>query len=225
MIKIINDFHIPLRYTWTNPVLDENDLQDEYCNFVMNSSDNGLNQVLVGTDLMENYIREKYPNFPIISSTTKRITDPKVLEEEINKDYKLVVLDYDFNNHWDILKKIKHPEKVEILLNATCNPNCPFRKKHYEIMGKMQKGDFSEVESDIMSCVAQKRKYHEKFDLPAFVTREDLYGKYVKHGFRNFKIEGRGEDIPIKIIYWILYYMVKPEFQNEERGCLEVGLK
>lgn len=224
LVKIMSNWGIPLRYTWTNPVLDENDLQDEFCNFVMNVSDNGLNQVLVGTDLMENYIRENYPNFPIISSTTKRITDPKLLEEEINKDYKLVVLDYDFNNDWDVLKHIKHPEKCEILLNPVCNPKCQLRKIHYKILGQLQKGDFSGIDTEVVNCPYQVRGYKTIEGLPTFIKREDLYNKYVKKGFRNFKIEGRGSEIPFKLVHWILYYMVKPEYIEEEREWYEIAL-
>ena len=71
---------------------------DTYCNLIMRLADNGMNQVLVNSPVVEQYIRDNYPSFPLISSTTKRITDTKELISELGKDYRLVVLDYDLNN-------------------------------------------------------------------------------------------------------------------------------
>ena len=214
---------IPHRFTWTNPCLTEEDLDDPYCNYTMDAFNNGVNEVLVNSDLMEKYIREHYPKYSIISSTTKRITDIDALNKELEKDYKLVVIDYDFNNKWDLLDKIEHKEKCEILINPICNPNCPFRKRHYEIIGKMQRGDMSDRDEHVEGCNAQNRIYTDVMKLPTFISREDLYGKYYKAGFRHFKIEGRACS-PMRPLYWCLYYLVKPEYLDEERGWLELGL-
>lgn len=229
MIQMINELNIPIRYTWTNPCMTKEDLDDNYCNQVMEWSKNYPNEVLVNTELFENFIREKYPQFTLISSTTKRITGLAQLNEELKKDYKLVVVDYDFNNNWDLLKQIEHPEKCEILINAVCNPKCKLRKEHYQILGHLQKQEFVEFNEDfmpIMGCQAQFRIYTDIKALPTFVSKEDLYNKYVPAGFHHFKIEGRSRGIytPIRVLYWILYYMVKPEYQDEERGALEQGI-
>lgn len=224
----IRDLHqetkIPVRFTWTNPTLTDDDLKDEYCNFVTSLFENGINEILVNNDKFEQYVRTNYPAYPLISSTTKRITDLQTLNEELNKDYKLVVLDYDLNNKWDILDQISRPEKCEILINPLCNPNCPLRKQHYIAIGYEQKGDEGHVNELVNNCEAQHRKMHEIKQLPGFVSREDLYNKYVPQGFRHFKIEGRNI-CPAKPIEWYLYYMVKPEYHDEERGWLEMGLE
>ena len=225
LISIINNLDIPIRYTWTNPCMTEEDLKDEYCNSVMEWSKGYKNEVLVNTDMFEQFMKEKYPDFPLISSTTKRITNIDQLNQELEKDYKLVVVDYDFNNNWDLLKEIKHPEKCEILINAVCNPKCPFRKQHYQVLGKLQRGENISPDVEVMKCPSQFRTYCQVKELPTFVTKEDLYGKYVPAGFRHFKIEGRGAYTSLKLLYWILYYMVKPEYVDEERGYLEGGLE
>ena len=229
IIKLINEMKIPIRYTWTNPCLTEEDLKDRYCNWVMELSKNYSNEVLVNTELFENFIREKYPEFELVSSTTKRINNIDQLNKELEKDYKLVVIDYDFNNNWELLNQIKHPEKCEILINAVCNPKCPLRKEHYRILGQIQKRqevEHTEQTEQIFNCPAQFKTYSQIKKLPTFVSREDLYNKYVPAGFHHFKIEGRASGMytPIRLLYWILYYMVKPEFEEEERGILEQGL-
>ena len=53
IIKSYNTFGIPVRFTWTNVLLEEKHLSDEYCNMIMKIGDNGLNQVLVNTQVLE----------------------------------------------------------------------------------------------------------------------------------------------------------------------------
>lgn len=223
-IEIMRGLRIPIRYTWTNPVLTDEDYEDEFCNWVTTISEDGFNEILVNNDKMEDYIKHNYPKYPLISSTTKRITKIDNLNEELKKDYKLVVLDYDFNNDWESLNKIEKKDKCEILINPLCNPKCPFRKLHYQVVGTNQKGDFSINKPEVQKCDAQERLFHEIKQLPTFITKEDLYNKYVPSGFRHFKIEGRCAS-PLKSLEWYLYYMVKPEYIDEERGWLNMALE
>jgi collagenase-like PrtC family protease len=220
LLDFHNDTQIPFRWTWTNPTLTSQELRDPYCNRITKMFENGINEILVSDDRVERYLRKEYPLYPIISSTTKRITKPSALSQELNKNYKLVVLDYDLNNNWDILNNIQHPEKCEILIQPLCNPKCPVRLKHYEIAGYIQKGDYTHRDLRVETCTAQHRMMHEILQLPTVVTKEDLYNQYVPKGFRHFKIEGRGV-CPMQVIEWYLYYMVKPEFHNEERAWLQ----
>ena len=75
VIRAFNERGIPLRFTFTNPILEKEHLSDPFCNMVMRCADNGLNEVIVLSPLLEEYIREKYPNYKLTSSTCKRITD------------------------------------------------------------------------------------------------------------------------------------------------------
>ena len=61
VVKNINKQGIPVRYTYTNPLLTREDLSDAYCNFCMKAADNGMNEVLVVSDILEEYIRKNYP--------------------------------------------------------------------------------------------------------------------------------------------------------------------
>ena len=97
-----NDIGVPLRHTFTNSLIDDKLIYDQYCNEIMRIGDNGLNQVLVNSPDLEKYIRETYPSYPIISSTTKRIKDLDQVKEELNKGFGLVVLDYALNRNQDI---------------------------------------------------------------------------------------------------------------------------
>ena len=128
ILKIYNDREVPVRFTWTNSLLEERHLQDPYCNLIMEMADNGLNQVLVNLPVLEEYLREKYPKYKLISSTTKRITGVEGLLEELNKDYFLVVLDYDLNHDRQALEAVgDQAGRVEILVNEICFPGCTRR--------------------------------------------------------------------------------------------------
>ena len=219
-----NQLEIPVRLTWTNPTLTEEDVQDKMCNYITAVGENGFNEVLVNTDFMENFMRKEYSLYPIISSTTKRINNIDALNAELEKDYHIVVVDYDFNNKWELLEQINKPEKCEILINPVCNPNCPYRKAHYEYVGHKQKDpDYPQPKFE-EQCMAMSHMHHETKQLANFVSVEDIYNKYVPKGFQHFKIEGRMTN-PFKLLHWYVYYLVKPEYAEVERDYLLRGIE
>ncbi len=212
ILKVYNDKGIPVRFTWTNSLIEEKHLQDTYCNLIMKLANNGMNQVLVNTPVLEDYVRREYPDFKLISSTTKRIVDGASLKEELDKDYHLVVLDYDLNHDEEVLQSIQsYGDRVEILVNEVCYPGCPKRTEHYRQQSQMQ------LEYDIRSpfpCPnrSTERTFLECMDRPAFISKEQI-ADYVDKGFINFKIVGRGMPVDyVKESY--LYYLVKEEHRD-----------
>jgi len=228
VLKQFNSQGIPCRYTFTNTQLTEEHLHDKFCNRLLQLADNGMNEVIVASPLLEDYIRTNYPHFPIVSSTCKAITDPTKLEEELQKDYALVVLDYRHNNNWEILSQISKPEKCEILVDACCDPDCPRRSKHYDSISKShiqyakwakkakpgEKPPHLDVQD--FKCPYMEMPLYQTTSFRTHVTPADIAEKYVPAGFRNFKLEGRSlPDIDVLETY--IYYLVKPEYQNEIR--------
>ena len=63
VIQAYNERGIPLRFTFTNPMIEKKHLSDDFCNMVMHLADNGLNEVIVFSPLLEEYIRKNYPNY------------------------------------------------------------------------------------------------------------------------------------------------------------------
>lgn len=225
VVSTVNAAGIPIRYTYTNPLINEYDLEDDYCNFCMQVADNGMNEVLVFSPVLEAYIREKYPSFKINSSTCKEIRDPDALNEELNRDYALVVLDYNLNNQFDLLEKIEKKDKIELLVNACCIPNCPRRGAHYREIGKQQA-----IALKNRTCPANNQipvpewhcEYGEQNNIytiqeyPTFISPEAIYEKYVPMGYTNFKLEGRTANL-FNLIETYSLYLVKPEYQGLAR--------
>ena len=206
-LRLYNSKGVPVRFTWTNSCLEEKHLQDTYCNLIMRLADNGMNQVLVNTPVLEEYIRREYPRFPLISSTTKRIVETGRLMEELERDYFLVVLDYDLNHNQDVLRNLE-PEagRIEILVNEVCTPGCPRRAEHYAQQSRAQL-EFDV--KDIFACpnANPNKTFAECQKRPAFISNEEI-GDYIDRGFVNFKIAGRG--MPQQyVLDAYLYFLVK----------------
>lgn len=222
VINMYNSKGIPVRFTWTNALIEEKHLQDTYCNLIMDIANNGMNQVLVNSPILEEYLKREYPNFEYISSTTKRITDAEGLKRELEKDYYLVVFDYDMNHNEEALKSLEpYANRVEILVNEVCYPGCPKRTEHYLQQSKMQ------LEFDVNTgfpCPnnTTKRSFEECMKRPAFISNEEI-GSYIDRGYVNFKIVGRG--LPMEYVKEsYLYFLVKDEDREFIRGKIDAIL-
>ena len=210
MEKIISTYNrmgVPVRFTWTNSLITEEHLNDTYCNLIMRVADNGKNQVLVNRPVLEDYLRERYPHFQYISSTTKRLTRLAEVQEELEKDYYLVVLDYDLNHNEEVLKALEpQASRIEILVDEICFPGCPKRKEHYADESRMQ---LEFEKGTVFPCPNRTKRpsFSECRKREAFISREEL-GGYIERGYRNFKLVGRG--LPIEMVKEsYLYYLVK----------------
>lgn len=221
-LRLYNSKGVPVRFTWTNSVLEEKHVHDTYCNLIMRLADNGLNQVLVNVPVLEEYIRREYPNYKLISSTTKRINNMGGLLEELEKDYYLVVLDYDLNHNEEVLKALEDQAgRIEILVNEVCTPGCPRRAEHYAQQSKAQ------LEFDVndrFDCpnTNQRKSFAECMRRPAFVSNEEI-DSYIDRGFVNFKIAGRGMPQDY-VLDSYLYFLVKDEQRDFIRGRIEKQL-
>ena len=243
VIKVYNDLGIPVRFTFTNPCITEELLHDEFCNRILDIAYNDMNEVIVNSQLLEDYIRDKYPNYKLTSSTCKRLDSIEGPISELKKDYSIVVLDYDLNNKFDLLEKIPQEDRgrVEILCNTLCNANCKMRKEHYRLIGEytiayneyvksgkttpFDVNDYYKInEVNSINCECRERNAFDIRKLPNHVTPDDIWDKYIPMGFEQFKLEGRTAG-RIFLTENYLYYMVKPECRDEARLMLLYNLE
>lgn len=213
IIRSYNSLKIPVRFTWTNVLIQEEHTYDTYCNLIMKIGNNGFNQVLVNSPVLEKYIRETYPDYKIISSTTKRIISVDRLLEELDKDYYLVVLDYDLNHDEKAIERLlPYADRLEILVNETCQPHCPQRAAHYREISKHQLEFDTDIKFPCTDPAPDKSSFGRCMKRPAFMSNSDI-DAYIQKGFRNFKIVGRGEARSFYIDS-LMYYLVKPESRD-----------
>ena len=233
VVKSINTRGIPVRYTYTNPLLTEEDLADAYCNFCMKTADNGKNEVLVVSPILEAYIRKNYPGFTINSSTCKEIRGIEGVNEELKKDYGLVVLDYNLNNQFGELQKITDKSRCELLVNACCIPECPRRGEHYRTIAKQQRITLknrrhpADKQIPVPGWHCEYGNCNTIYDIQeykTFISAEDIWEKYLPMGFCNFKIEGRTADY-FNLIDTYCYYLMEPKYRDEARLLLLMNLE
>ncbi len=218
VLSLLEKYGIEGRLTFSNSLLREEHLSDRNCNMVCEIFDKSTsvrNGVIVHSDLLLNYIRENYPNLYLVSSTTKVLTSFDGLLGEIKREeFSYVVPDFRLNKDMDNLLKldIKAKGKVEFLCNECCFFGCADRKKCYENVSRKILGE--DVPEHICKAPGGNEGYlfSKAMKNPAFISVSDIKDIYLKEGFTNYKIEGRGLGSAI-LLEFILYYMTKPEYQ------------
>lgn len=214
---------VRLRITFTNCMIKKCHLSDQYANDILDLINEMDFEITIASDLLEQYIRKKYPNIPIISSTTKCILDIRKLNEEINKNYKIVVLDFRKNADDDFLSQIIHPEKIELLLNEDCYCTCIQRARHYKDISQNIIMEDRLPDTEIY-CTGKYRNIYDAMQQRETIRNTDLYDKYQKMGFDNAKIRGRRSDF-YDVLESYMYYLIKDEFRDRIRlEILQSGL-
>lgn len=205
--------NVPIRFIYTNSKIEPQHLYDRFCNMVTELCENEQNEIVVNSPLLEEYLRNKYPKYKFISSTTKCILDQEKTKELLdNDDYSLICLDYNLNYNFNFLNSLtkEQKDKCEFLINAVCGAGCKMRKKHYELnsvhaltYGKPYNLNFCNIPGNPLY------PYKEKCNR---ISYQDIKEKYAPLGFKHFKIEGRTFE-PVYYINACVEYMVKPEYQ------------
>ena len=210
-IEEFNKRNVPLRYTFTNSQVTDIHFNDEYCNEILKLSNNGFNEIMVNNLALEEYLRKNYPNFKYILSTTAAIRGIDNINKACEK-YDMIVIDYNDNRDIELLDKIENKDKIEILINETCPPNCQFRKYHYDLISQIQINPDLDKDRTGFQCP------NDKSDLTN-INEEELYGIYSEMGFSNFKIRGRMNPPKLVTEYYVKY-LVKPEYKDNVREML-----
>lgn len=219
---LMSKYHISSRLTFSNSMLREEHLDDDNCNYLcklFEKSGFKKNGVIIHSDLLLNYLKEKYPDFYFVSSTTKVITDFDKFIDELNRDeFSYVVPDFRLNKSYDRLRLMsdEQKDKVEFLCNECCYYGCNERKECYENVSRKSLGEDCEDHICHSPNANMGYRFSEAMKNPRFIGIEDIQKVYMPMGFTNFKIEGRSLGSAI-ILEFLLYYMTRPEYQLRVR--------
>lgn len=224
--KLTQEYGVSARFTFTNSLLEEKHMHDAFCNYLLETFDDEKNGVILQSDILQKYIAEKFPKYHFISSITKCLNKKEsMLAELADRRFRFVVTDYNFNNDFESLDLIPQGQrnKVELLVDETCAPNCPVRRLDYESVSKTslycKQDEEKEWKCPDAGIRPNKKNFSTVKKTKLFIGLEAIQSEYIPKGFRNFKIEGRdyGE---LRLLEEILYYMVKPEFQLDVREMM-----
>lgn len=222
VIKLMKEYGISARLTFSNSLIRPEHLQDKRCNRLLELFDtNGAtkNGVIIYSDILLDYIKENYPNYYFVSSTTKVLTDFADLKAELDReDFDYVVPDFRLNKALDKLNTLlqSKKDKVEFLCNECCSFGCSDRKACYENVSRKSLGEDCEDHICKSPQASVGYRFSDAMANPSFIGIEDIQNIYLPAGFSNFKIEGRSLGSAI-VLEFLLYYMTKPEYQLRVR--------
>lgn len=205
---------------FTNSLLAEEHLCDTDGNTLLEAFINTTNtDVIINSNLLEEYIKNKYPDVSFISSITKCLTKEETIKAINSNKYKRVIIDGNLTKDFDFLFSLPNKQKCEILVNDVCTLVCRKRKEHFEIYDRASLGE--DIETNVCDayngeCVA--RPLYGMMKFPLFVKSEEIL-MYVENGIQHFKIQGR-TNYDLDYVETLVYYLVKPEYQLEIRERL-----
>lgn len=213
-LNLLNSYNVGFCLTFTNSLITEKELGDVQGNMIMELANNGMNSVIVSSPYLEEYLRNRYPNFKYISSITKCEDSIDAINEACER-YDLVVPNHFYNKNFEFLKQIKHPEKIKLLANSFCSSYCKKSAYHYNLIERVTLLNVADNEVDPrFECTIRGKDWAEVLKFKDTISNTDVYGKYSDMGFNHFKLEGR-TDSPVDIVSTFTYYMVKPQYREE----------
>lgn len=225
VLALMQEYGISAWLTFSNSLLREEHLLDKKCNALcrlFEETGNTQNGVIVHSELLLDYLKKKYPNLYFVSSTTKVLTDfQEFLKEVKREDFQYVVPDFRLNKSFDKLNTLTQTEKdkVEFLCNECCWFGCRDRKRCYETVSRKNLGENCPEHHCAAPNAEEGYLFSKAMTNPGFIGIEDIQNRYLPMGFSNFKIEGRGLGSAL-VLEFLLYYMVKPEYQIHIREAI-----
>lgn len=222
VVSLLKEYNISARLTFSNSLLNPEHLADKNCNKICDLFQNSSlakNGIIIYSDLLLDYIKNKYPQFYFVSSTTKVLTDFQDFVNEINRpEFSYVVPDFRLNKSFTQLEFLStvQKDKVEFLCNECCWEDCQNRKLCYENVSRKNLGENCSEHHCSAPDSQDGYRFSKAMENPLFIGIDDIKNKYLPLGFSNFKIEGRSLGSAI-ILEFLLYYMIKPEYQLKVR--------
>lgn len=222
VLALLREYGVSARLTFSNSLLRPEHLSDGRCNALCRMFERGegvRNGVIIHSDLLLDYIREKYPEFIFISSTTKVLTDFEEFRQELDREeFSYVVPDFRLNRAFGRLEALSPEQKgkVEFLCNECCSFGCAGRKACYEAVSRQCLGEPGAEHVCTAPGGEEGYRFSRAMENPGFISADDIRSIYLPAGFSNFKIEGRGLGSAV-VLEFLLYYTVKPEHRLRVR--------
>lgn len=214
--EALEEFGAKARLTFTNMLVAEEHLDDAYFNEILDVARGHAVEVIVHSDMVDRYIRETC-GFKRVLSTTRVLKDVDELNAATERfDY--VVLDYNRNKDRAFLSQIEHPERIEVMVNELCHPNCPHRQEHYEHNSADQ---LAHRVTEFRRCdLSGVDFFGTASESPTIMSNEDVRALERDFGISYFKIVGRGVASDVTLESYVRY-LIKPQYQQAARALLQ----
>ncbi len=204
IIKVIKELtkrKMTPAFTFSNKIINEEVLQDEYCNWLLDVGVENNCQFIIVSDKLFYHIKKRYPEAKCVSSVIQPMAMP-ALAKDVQKEidfynerldrYDRVVVRPDFSI--DLLEykdKISDLSRIEVLVNQTCRKNCP--GYCYSVISKCESGN-NNIEAKIRCAVDMYTNKHGIADFcrtQSIMHSEELIRNLMDIGVIDFKVQGR----------------------------------
>lgn len=207
-----------IKHVCSNMFIQEQDLKNKACNFWLKENEDSGDSVIVYSDLLAEYIRQNYPKYTIIYSTSRgKMTADKYNKLTVNNE---TVLYYSDNHNEDLMRHLIRPEKIEIIAGEPCVDNCQYRKLHGEHVSLKQLGIFPFDKDPNFICPHSRENinFFNSLEINKLSAVSNEWVDYLEttYGFQTLKISGR-TDTDYTLIEKLLYYLIKPEYISNIR--------
>jgi collagenase-like PrtC family protease len=154
--------NIGFNLLFSNHLLTQDDLCDEYGNMLLAKLHDERNGVVVCDGVLADHVRAKFPKYELIRSVVNAYLDEVIYRpkgaiiryfEDKTEQYDLVVVPSELNLRFDILDTLDK-SKLEFLVNNGCFWHCPFSGKHYGAIARAFKSP--EGSSGVRVCLARE---------------------------------------------------------------------
>ena len=221
---LLREYGISGRLTFSNSLLRAEHLADLQCNALCEQfakSGSVPNGVIVHSDLLADYLRQRWPELYLVSSSTKVRTEFAELRQVLEMpQFRYVVPVFRLNPALEQLRTLppEQKAKVEFLCNECCWFGCTERRRCYDAVSRKNLGEVCEHR-----CTApgaqEGYRFSKAMENPGFIGTADIRERYLPLGFSNFKLEGRGLGSAL-VLEFLLYYLTRPEYQIHVREAI-----
>jgi len=219
MVQSYNDVGIGVFFTFSNHLLEKSDLDNPAGNMLLEGIDNGrgLNGVIMSSDLLYDYVRQRHPELKLTASIVK------VTEEEgrgdvayyhfVSERFDSVMVHPDDGFEYELLEQLDR-DKTEIMVNEDCAYLCTNRINDYQVMAELIKSGTSDAAE--LEYTYTRKKYCRAPQgrlTPAIRSCNFSMGHMLRvyeMGFRRFKLQGR-QNMPGTFLFDLLRFAVEPE--------------
>jgi hypothetical protein len=204
-IKALNKNDIGCYHVYTNQEIQKKDLNDYWPNFFLEHSHNELNGVICSNPILVEYIRKNFPKFKILGSS---IHQQKTLDrlKELQSIYDILIIPPDINKKIDIIGQLD-TSKIEIMVSEGCTPNCPSKKRHYQLTDRWNMTHDIDDFTKIIDFYREQKTCNviRKTTNNLYINKKEL-DVFKQMGVNLFKLQER--DLPYIILNNIMRFVI-----------------
>ncbi len=194
-------------FTFSCTNIKEEDLEDQYANFVLDTALEANARFIVFSDLLKDYIKSKKSNATVVASVVKpyvefqgptrkqemTVENETAYYNKLLKEYDIVVVrpEYSMGPLQENPNLLDDISRIEVLINQTCASNCERAYAHYKLIENSHREVNNEAAAHF-ECV-RAHIPHSIGIKDSLIHSEEQIQNLINAGCKHLKVKGRGE--------------------------------